>query len=75
MTATLQGVHAETDASHLIAGARELAPSVREYSDEIERDRRLPEPVVDVLRQEGGSMTFEASGRVIMGMEAGFPFF
>jgi alkylation response protein AidB-like acyl-CoA dehydrogenase len=53
MTATIQSVHAETDASQLIANARELAPRVREYSDEIERGRRLPEPVVEMLRQEG----------------------
>jgi len=75
MTTTVQSAHPETDASHLIAVARELAPRIREYSGEIERERRLPEPVVQMLRQERGSMTFESSGRVIIGMEAGIPFF
>ena len=37
----------------LIAAARDIAPIIREHSDEAERERRLPRPVLDALREAG----------------------
>ena len=45
-------VHREPDTS-LIEAAREIAPIVREYSQETERERRLSRPVLDALRETG----------------------
>jgi len=45
-------VHWEPDSS-LIDAAREIAPIIREYSEEAERERRLSQPVLTALREAG----------------------
>ena len=45
-------MHWEPDTS-LIDAAREIAPIIREYSQEAERERRLSRPVLDALRETG----------------------
>jgi alkylation response protein AidB-like acyl-CoA dehydrogenase len=40
----------EPDTS-LLDAAREIAPIVREHSEEAERERRLSQPVLDALRE------------------------
>ena len=45
-------MHGEPDTS-LIDAAREIAPIIREYSQEAERERRLSRPVLDALRGTG----------------------
>ncbi|MCV2490976.1 acyl-CoA dehydrogenase family protein [Geodermatophilus sp. YIM 151500] len=45
-------VHREPDSS-LIDAARGIAPIIRAYSDEAERERRLSRPVLDALRTTG----------------------
>ena len=37
----------------LIEAARQIAPVIREHSDEAERDRRLSRPVLDALHEAG----------------------
>jgi alkylation response protein AidB-like acyl-CoA dehydrogenase len=53
MIAVNQSSHAATDGHPLVAKARELAPAVRGYADAIERDRRLPQELVTLLRDAG----------------------
>ena len=45
-------VHWEPDSS-LIDAARGIAPIIREYSEEAERERRLSQPVLKALREAG----------------------
>jgi indole-3-acetate monooxygenase len=45
-------VHWEPDSS-LIDAAREIAPIIREYSEEAERERRLSQPALTALREAG----------------------
>ncbi len=45
-------VHWEPDRS-LIDAARQIAPIIREHSQEAERERRLSRPVLDALRETG----------------------
>ena len=45
-------MHWKPDAS-LIDAAREIAPIIREYSHQAERERRLSQPVLDALRETG----------------------
>jgi alkylation response protein AidB-like acyl-CoA dehydrogenase len=43
----------EQTAEDLVAAARDLAPLIREYADEAERERQLSEPVVAALHRAG----------------------
>ena len=53
MIAANQSSHEPTDADPLLIAARELAPSVRKHAEAIERERRLPQDVVTMLRDAG----------------------
>ena len=53
MTAVNRTMHAPTDDDPLLAKAREFAPRVREYSDAIDRDRKLPPELVAQMRDTG----------------------
>ena len=45
-------IHGEPDTS-LIDAAREIAPIIREHSEEAERERRLSQHVLKALRETG----------------------
>lgn len=42
-----------SESQQMVARAQEIAPSLREHSRRIEEERRLPEEVVELFRQEG----------------------
>ena len=77
--ATSQGLW-EPDAS-LLDAAREIAPIVREHSQQAERERRLPRPVLDALRKTGllrmttprslGGLETDPVTRALVGEEIG----
>ena len=53
MIAVNQTSHEPTDSHPLLVKAREFASSVKEYSDAIDRERRLPTALVDAMRDAG----------------------
>ena len=53
MIAVNRTTHQPTDDHPLLARAREFAPRVKEYSDAIDRDRKLPGDLVDAMRDQG----------------------
>ncbi len=73
-------MHWEPDTS-LIDAAREIAPIIREYSQEAERERRLSQPVLDALRDTGllrmttprsfGGLETDPITRALVGEEIG----
>ncbi|WP_244563738.1 acyl-CoA dehydrogenase family protein [Ensifer aridi] len=52
LTQGTRQMHWEPDTS-LIDAAREIAPIIREHSEEAERERRLSQPVLDALHETG----------------------
>jgi indole-3-acetate monooxygenase len=73
-------MHAEPDTS-LIDAAREIAPMIREHSEEAERERRLSQPVLKALRETGllrmttprslGGLETDPLTRALVGEEIG----
>ena len=67
--------------SALIDAAREIAPIIREHSQEAERERRLSQPVLDALRETGllrmttprslGGLETDPVTRALVGEEIG----
>ena len=53
MTSVNQTTHAPTDDQPLLLKAREFAPRAREYSVDIDRERRLPASLVAEMRDAG----------------------
>jgi alkylation response protein AidB-like acyl-CoA dehydrogenase len=53
MIAVNRSTHEPTDDQPLLIKARELAPRVREQSDVIDRERKLPAALVDKMREAG----------------------
>jgi indole-3-acetate monooxygenase len=53
MIAVNQTTHAPTDDHSLLLKAREFAPRIKNYSDAIDRERKLPRELVDAMREAG----------------------
>jgi indole-3-acetate monooxygenase len=80
LTRGTRGMDWEPDTS-LINAAREIAPIIRAHSEEAERERRLPQPVLRTLRETGllrmttprslGGLETDPVTRALIGEEIG----